>query len=292
MTISTKRRMPRVSSHPTASSRAAHWTILLAPLAFVASSALAAPEITSSPDVTLLLAGKLITDETVAHDDNSGSVTPIDLGGLPANVDVVGYHEDGNALFYTPDVAFDLPGLGVIFPYDVVLVDGGSPELFFKGGGSGVPKGVRVDAVTLDGSDLFLSFDTTVALPGGVTADDEDLVHFDGSDFTMVFDGSANGVPAALDLDAAHFLDTGDLAVSFDGSGLIDGIAFDDEDVVAVDGGGNWGGPVYDASDGSTAWTAADLDALFIMDDGGPPGPLFTDGFESGDTSAWTNTVP
>ena len=66
----------------------------------------------------------------------------------------------------------------------------------------------------------LLSFDTTVTLAGVGLVADEDLVRFSAGLFTMVFDGSAQGIPAALDLDAAN-LEPGStkLLLSFDGTG-------------------------------------------------------------------------
>ena len=73
----------------------------------------------------------------------------------------------------------------------------------------------------------MLSFDTTVSLSGAVL-DDADLARFGGTGFTPVFDSAAAGVPAGLDLDAAHMLADGTLRVSFDTSGNFDAVAFDD----------------------------------------------------------------
>ena len=50
----------------------------------------------------------------------------------------------------------------------------------------------EVITLTFDGVDWVFSFDTTVDL-GGVLADDEDLVAFNGAVFAVVFDGSLAG---------------------------------------------------------------------------------------------------
>jgi hypothetical protein len=118
-----------------------------------------------------------------------------------------------------------------------------------------------VDAVSTFGNDLLLSFDTTVTL-GGQTAHEEDLVRFDGSGFTLFFDGSAAGVPTGLNVDAAHFMGRGKLALSFDGSGSLPGVTFADEDVIEYDlSAGTWE-ILYDGSAMHADWDSPNLDAL------------------------------
>ena len=92
----------------------------------------------------------------------------------------------------------------------------------------------------------------------------EGLVVFDGATFNMLFDGSAASVPASLDVDAAHVLPSGNFAVSFDGSGQLGGVDFDDEDVLEYDpSGGTWT-LVYDGSAEHATWTSADLNAVAL----------------------------
>jgi uncharacterized protein (TIGR03382 family) len=134
-----------------------------------------------------------------------------------------------------------------------------------------VPDGVTTDAVGVSTTgDLVLSFDASVDL-GGLTVDDEDLVVFDGVGFALFFDGSAEGVPAALDVDGAHVLPGGTLGLSFDGSGSLGGVAFDDEDVLEYDAGGPTWTLAYDGSQEHASWAAADLDAVALPEPGATP---------------------
>lgn len=96
------------------------------------------------------------------------------------------------------------------------------------------PPGTRVDGYhRLANGDQLLSFDVTVSLPGGVTAGPADLLRFNGSTYTLFFDGKAAGVPAGLDLDAAHYLESsGLLLLSFGGSGSLGGVTFGKADVL------------------------------------------------------------
>jgi len=162
------------------------------------------------------------------------------------------------------DTPVALPGGLSASSGDIVRFDGTTFTLFFNAAANGLPAGVITDALTAIGSsDLLLSFDVTVAI-GGITADDEDLVRFQGASIRLFFDGSAAGVPEGLDLDAVHCLDrNGHLLLSFDGSGTVGGVSFDDEDVLEfTPTTGAW----ELADDGSAehdGWPAADLEALF-----------------------------
>jgi hypothetical protein len=77
-------------------------------------------------------------------------------------------------------------------------------------------------------------------------------------------DGSAHGVPVGADLDGADFLDAnGHLALSFDVSGSVGGVSFDDEDVLDFDPVADAWSERYDGSVRHAALAAADVDAVF-----------------------------
>jgi hypothetical protein len=169
----------------------------------------------------------------------------------------------GGAQLFSLDRAVVLAGSLAVGPEDVVRYAGGSYTLEFDGSAKGLAPGVGVDAVTLSGGKLVLSFDATVTL-GAVTADDEDLVRFDGSAFTLFFDGSARGVPGGLNLDAAHVLNGNRLAMSFDGSGSLPGVVFADEDVLEYDVLEDAWEITYDGSAEHPGWDAPNLDAVAL----------------------------
>ena len=233
-----------------------------------------------SPDITLELAGVILADEDVAQDDLAGSVLLQNIGDIPVNADMTLYHrlDNGNSLFAV-DVTVELPGGLIAQPRDVVQYNGAAYSLAFDGSVQGVPAGVRLDALSADAEgDLLMSFDTTVALPG-VTAGDEDIVQFDGNDFTLLFDGSVAGLEPGVDLDALHFdVASGHLFVSFDVGGVVGGTNFNDEDLLEHDPvGGNWS-LAYDGSAEHADWVAGDLDAAFVTF---LVGFIFKDGFEN-----------
>lgn len=225
-----------------------------------------------STDVTTVFPEGLTTettidDEAVAEDNLMGAVALLDAGNIPPAADVNAYFifendEAPRRQLLSFDTTVILPGALTAEPRDVVLFDGTGFSLVFDGSSEGIANGAMVNAVSLVGDDLFLSFDTTVALDG-FAAEDEDVVSFSTltGDFGPFFDGSDAGVAPALDIDGYHRVE-GLLLVSFDGSGEVGGVSFDDEDILAFDPGtGTWS-LAYDGSFIHAAWPAADLDAL------------------------------
>jgi hypothetical protein len=234
--------------------------------------------ITTSPDVTTVIQGQTVDDEDVLDDDLQGGVALHAIPGLPAAADLVAYEllADGRELF-SLDVTAVLPGPLTAEPRDVVGFDPSSQlyAVLFDGSAAGIPNGARIDALSVDGSRFFLSFDTTIAFPG-FTADDEDVVVFDpaSGSFVRVFDGSVAGIDRDLDLDALAALPNGHLLVSFDTSGEVGGVPFDDEDVL------EWTAPsvwevAYDGTLVDPGWKASDLDAVSALtSDGDGDGAL------------------
>ncbi|HEX5065179.1 MAG TPA: hypothetical protein VFY49_03635 [Myxococcota bacterium] len=215
-----------------------------------------------------------LADDDAGADDGAGTVTPVLLtmlgAALPQNVEIAGLElSTTQPAALALDTTAPLVGLGApADPRDVVRWDPNTStySLYFDGAAAGVPANARIDAVSFAPSGaLRLSFDTTVSLPIVGTVDDEDLVEVVAGGFVMVFDGSANGVPANLDLDAASRPNetSAQLLLSFDDSGVIAGIPFDDEDVLLFDPGlGTWTLFADSSLSDPVDWPGADLVAL------------------------------
>jgi hypothetical protein len=237
--------------------------------------ALQAQSFEVSSDTTTVLAGVVVDRRQPAEDDGA-TITPTAIGpaapgvSLPngSDLDAFDRFPNGDVLFST-DITVAVAGLpapGVAEAGDVVMVDGTGPVVVFDASAAGLPAGTDVDAVGVEAdSDLLLSFDTTVSV-GGVVVDDDDLVRIDtqGGMPVKVYDGSVQGVTAGLDLDGVYRnLDTGHLLLSFDGSGSLGGIPFDDEDVLDFDPATGAYAFAYDGSSPPAQWaTGADLDAI------------------------------
>jgi len=220
--------------------------------------------VSASPDVTIDLGASVIAaDEDVAVDNQLGIVMLEDLGAVPDASDVIalGLDVSGNRLIAF-DITTPLAGGVIARPGDVIRYDGASYSIEFDASAAGIPMGVMTDAASLAAGGLLLSFDTTVDLGGGLIAADEDLVAWDGSAFSLLFDGSAEGLDTALDIDAAQDLGGNAFAMSFDTAGEVGGIVFDDEDVLRFDG-TTWA-VEFDGSAANPQWAAADLDAVMV----------------------------
>ncbi len=231
-------------------------------------------EVRLSADVTVELVGQTLDDEAAVSDDLAGTVAPLNIGLIPSPTDLDAYElTSGGDHLLSFDTTVSLPGGLTARPGDVVRFDGASYSIEFDAAAAGVPQGKDVDAIMIVAGSLVLSFDASVDL-NGLHVDDEDLVRFDDPGFAMYLDGSAVGIAAGLDLDAADYIECSDhLLLSFDGSGVIDGVAFDDEDLLEFDPAGNWE-MAYDGSARHAGWATADLDAVDAVPDVGPGPPV------------------
>lgn len=197
-----------------------------------------------------------------------------------AATDVDAAHTRGPLVLLSFDSATPLNGGEVAHPADVVII-GVQDFLYFAHSQFGVPDSANVDAVTqIDdptGQEdaLLLSFEATTVIDfmgAQLTVADEDLVAYSGSGGPpeILFDGSALGVPEALDLDAADLLADGRLLVSFDAAGTVPGatgpIAFEDEDVLLFTSGPDTFEMLWDASTFDAELARADIDAISSAD--------------------------
>ena len=244
-------------------------SISLIPHAYAASPL---HDLDASADIAVDLSGTIATGNQTARDNLSGTITLQVFTSVAENADLVAYERSANGALLTFDTSINLPSTPsaiTVRPADVVSFDGVNYTKVFDGLTAGIPDGAHVDAVATEGSDLLVSFDITVDLGGGLTVADEDLVHWDGGNFTLHFDASLAGIDLALDLDGAHRLINGNLLLSFDGSGSIGtpAVFFDDEDILEYDPTGAMWELAYDASAQVAGWAdGPDLDAFDVTE--------------------------
>jgi hypothetical protein len=255
-------------------------TVLIAAL-LLAGSALAVTPLQLvwyAPDVTVELGGVTVTPQNVAVDDLGGNVALTGAGTYPNGTDIIAYDRlDNGDQLLSFDIDTVLPGGLTARPGDVVRYSGGAYSLELDATAAGIPNGVMVDAVrSLGAGNLLVSFDVTVEFPT-FTADDEDIVQIHNGVPTLFFDGSAHGIPTELGVDAVGRIGTdGHLLVSFDGSGTVGGVDFDDEDVLEVDPATNTWSLAYDGGALHAGWPVSDLVAVSARAGaaGGAPAPL------------------
>ncbi len=239
-----------------------------------------------SPDTTVSLSGTLVGRDKGATDNQAGSVISIgEPFTLPPGADLTALDRLPEGFLFSPDITVNIQDV-VIEPGDVAIYTTNPPllpstparipKLLFSAADEGLPGGVHVDAVSRESNgSLLISFDTTVAYDGA-TYDDEDVAQVPAvGAATKIFDGSTQGVPEGADLDGLHRdLPSGTLLVSFDVSGSVGGVGFDDEDVMRFTPGPNTWSKFYDGVDEHPEWNAADLDATstpFDTDGDGVP---------------------
>lgn len=280
--------------------RARRWIVAIAASAGFATAHLQAAtplsQIRISPDITVDLGTATLNDEDVGIDNLAGTVTLQSIGPIPPETDLDGYavRTNGDQLL-SFDTTVVLPGGLTAGPADVVRYNGASYVLEFSGAAHGIPSGVRLDAVTVHGTSLLFSFDTTFDA-GALHVEKGDLVLWDGAALSAYFNGNAAGVPPGLNLDAADYIDCNDhLLLSFDGSGTIGGVAFGPADVLEYDRVGNWQ-MAYQGTAQHAGWIGANLDAVHATVDLGPGPPAVFGQTIASDpdkvTIRWPNPVP
>ncbi len=256
--------LPQTNSKP---GKAGLFTLLSLAYSCSCIAGTALGNLSYSLDTTASLAGVTVVDHAVAADNLMTTVTPIDLGMIPLNADINAYHllSNGEHLL-SFDTSLQLAGGLSVEAGDIVAFDGSQFRLYFDASKHIASRGVMVDAIsTSNNGELLLSFDTSVRL-AEITYDDEDLVRFDGTAFHLALDASSAGIDSSLDLDAAHILSNGHMLLSFDGSGKVGGVTFDDEDVLEYDPVTSSWELAYDGSQVHASWPQADLDALYTTE--------------------------
>jgi len=159
-----------------------------------------------TPDVPSVLGGAMHQPNEVVRNDAGSYTVPF---SVPVGLAIDALHrtESGAWLF-----SFDGTAMlgGMTFQREDVVRYSSSTgyTLFFDGSAYLGPNGSDVDAVFLDASgDPVLSFDVPTSI-GGTTYDPADLVGFDASGFSLVFDGSAAGLPISSNVTGADRRDT------------------------------------------------------------------------------------
>jgi hypothetical protein len=129
------------------------------------------------------------------------------------------------------DITADLGGT-IASDEDVVEDTGsGAPAKIALGA---LPAAADVIGYSLaPGGDILFSLDVASSLTGGVDVTPRDVVRYDGSVYTIEFEGADHDIPAGAKIDAIGWIE-GDLLLSFDVTVELGAITADDEDLVQL----------------------------------------------------------
>ena len=165
----------------------------------------------------------------------------------------------------SPDVTIALGAGNVVTSDHAVAADNQLGVVALQSLGA-IPESADVIGYADAGGGVFLfSLDTTVALSGGVVASPNDVVAWNGATHSIRFDGSVQGVPIGVQIDAIGTTTNNGLVLSFDTDvSLPGGITAADEDLVKL-----VGSTYTMVLDGSTVGMDRALDVDGAQDIGG-----------------------
>ncbi|EMI16411.1 metallophosphoesterase [Rhodopirellula maiorica SM1] len=141
---------------------------------------------------------------------------------------------------------------------------------------SPVSYNVNIDTTILNSPEsLYFAINSSATLSNGITIESEDIIFFDGENFSQFFDGSDVGLES-FRIDGLHVISESEFLISFTGSGSIPGIAgtVDDSDIVkftATELGETTGGTFelyFDGSDVGLTSGGEDIDSISLLADG------------------------
>jgi hypothetical protein len=156
----------------------------------------------------------------------SGAKIGIPLG---ANLDAFAFFKD-SIIF-----CLDIPGVFEGENYteaDIIRYNGIGFSKLVDGRAIGIPEGTGFDGVAMlpDGSIAF-SIDTPASL-GGTAYKANDIIRYDGSRFSLIFEGSANGIPEHANIDGVWVTARKDLFFSLDIPCMLSELEVTDKDII------------------------------------------------------------
>ncbi|HET9667430.1 MAG TPA: multicopper oxidase domain-containing protein [Desertimonas sp.] len=203
------------------------------------------PSVNAGPDQTVAFPGPANLDGTVTDD---GVTTLTTLWTKQSGPGTVTF---GNAGLVDTTATFSLAGTYVL---RLTANDGINAPVFDE-------VTITIPPPTL----LYLSTVGNVNVGGLGSADDADIYAWKGgTTYSRFFDASANGVPAAADVDAFAVVDSDTFYLSFGDATTLPGVgAITSQDVVKFDA-GTWS-MFFDGSDVGLTATAENVDAFEIL---------------------------
>ncbi|MEZ4714093.1 MAG: multicopper oxidase domain-containing protein [Caldilineaceae bacterium] len=168
---------------------------------------------------------------------------------LPGGANVDAFGRVDNTHFYmsfVDNVTIAIPGPDLsAADEDVVYYNAGAWSLLFDGSTQGLPGGSDIDGVSVvDATHMYMSFfdNTTISIPGpDLSVADEDVVYYNAGAWSLIFDGSTQGLPGGADIDGLTVVDVNHMYMSFDTDVTIaipgPDLSVNDEDIVYYNAG-------------------------------------------------------
>ena len=159
-------------------------------------------------------------------------------GSLPAevNVDAVSLLDGGTVVISLSEDA--VLGGNPYADEDLIGWDGITFSMWWDGSAAGLPPEVNHNAVHIISAlpvTFLFSLEEDAVLPGAGLVADEDMLMFSGATFSIVLDGSVEGIPAEAGVDAISLASDAPPLVfllSLDCAAVIAGTVYDDGDIL------------------------------------------------------------
>ncbi|MEJ2749324.1 MAG: hypothetical protein P8183_15685, partial [Anaerolineae bacterium] len=205
------------------------------------------------------------TNYSRLFDGNAGGGNP-----LPGNANIDGLVMVDATHFYLSFAGGNtaVPTLGNVQDEDVVEYNNGTWSLYFDGtaAGLGATNGQDIDAFDIVGGVMYFSTVGNGTIPGvGGPYDVADIYTWDGTNFSRVWDASANGMPGNADVDGLVVIDATHFYASFAAANTTTpGVGAVPDVNVVFNNAGVWSTYFDGTANGLAAGSAQDLDAISI----------------------------
>jgi Domain of unknown function (DUF4214) len=189
-------------------------------------------------DSALAAGSQLVTQRDVAIDNLAGTTALANVGALPPEATITGYHlvATTSTHWLVFGTTVTLPGGLTVGPRDIASFNGTTYAKLFDGAANGIPDGVSISAIASDnGTQILMVLDSTVPLPGGsVVATPRGVVGFNAGTWSVYLSEATIGAPAEAVIDGLDVLANGHVLFSFDVSGTVGSVSFNDDDILEL----------------------------------------------------------
>ncbi len=231
--------------------------------------------LTFSTDENCVISAISPADHEIAGTDLSGTWSKawaVLTDQFPAETDIDAFdYKADDKIYFSLDSNVIL-GETLYADEDIIFWNGSAFSMAWNGSENGLPDDAAIDAIHIikvSPLEFYFSLDGNAILTTVGAVESKDIVSYKtGTGFnSIIFDGSARGVPDYSDLNAFTIKSDSEWLMSFDTGGIIGPLVFDDEDLIIFN-------PLTN-SFGATPWfdgssklvpDYVDIDAVYISD--------------------------